>query len=224
MKYASIDLETTGIDNERSQILSVGIVIEDTANVLPINELPRIEIGVTRHNIVGEMFALNMNKQLIEDINSYMCAKTPEERTEISLRTGRVYVEESQVAKTILDFFLHHKFFGEDVKENVFECKNHPPLYFTAAGKNFVSFDQKFLERLPRWKQYFSIRNRVLDPAILYVDWKEDDSLPGLSKCKERAGLDNVVTHVAVEDAMDVVMLLRKLYQKDNFDQTGTII
>jgi len=88
------------------------------------------------------------------------------------------------------------------------------PFYFNAAGKNFGSFDQKFLERLPRWKQIFRIRNRILDPAILYVDWENDDSLPGLSKCKERGGFNPHVTHNAVDDAMDVVALLRKMYHK----------
>jgi hypothetical protein len=76
------------------------------------------------------------------------------------------------------------------------------PWYFNAAGKNFVSFDQKFLERLPRWKQVFKIRGRVLDPAILFVDWTNDTAAPGLSLCKERAGLPSLVTHNAVEDAM----------------------
>ena len=75
--------------------------------------------------MIWAILPLNMNKQLIEDINSYMCAKTAAGRETIEDETGRVYVEESQVAKTILDFFLREKFFGENVKENVFECKNH---------------------------------------------------------------------------------------------------
>jgi hypothetical protein len=47
---------------------------------------------------------------------------------------------------------------------------------------------------------------------VLFVDWKNDESLPGLSDCKKRAGLSEVVTHNALEDAWDVVELFRKKY------------
>ena len=40
MKYISIDIETTGLDPENCQILSIGAVIEDTLNQLPFEELP----------------------------------------------------------------------------------------------------------------------------------------------------------------------------------------
>jgi len=39
MKYISIDVETTGIDREKCQILSIGAVIEDTENIKPIKDL-----------------------------------------------------------------------------------------------------------------------------------------------------------------------------------------
>ena len=90
---------------------------------------------------------------------------------------------------------------------------NMPKVYLNCAGKNFAGFDKKFLEKLPRWKQVFSIRSRVLDPGILFVDWINDESIPSLDQCKQRAGIEGVVTHNAVEDAMDVVMLLRQCYQ-----------
>ena len=90
---------------------------------------------------------------------------------------------------------------------------NMVKTYLNCAGKNFAGFDKKFLEKLPRWKQVFSIRSRVLDPGILYVNWINDESVPSLDECKKRAGIDGVVTHNAVEDAMDVVMLLRQCYK-----------
>ena len=86
------------------------------------------------------------------------------------------------------------------------------PTHITVAGKNFATFDKHFLERLPRWKQVIRIKQRILDPAILYIDWKNDTSLPSLGQCKERAGIHGIVTHNALEDAWDVVELLRKKY------------
>jgi hypothetical protein len=80
------------------------------------------------------------------------------------------------------------------------------------AGKNFASFDKHFIERLPRWKQLIRIRQRIIDPAVIFTDWKNDDSLPSLNKCKERAKIQGEVTHDALEDAWDVIELLRTQY------------
>jgi hypothetical protein len=46
----------------------------------------------------------------------------------------------------------------------------------------------------------------------LYVDWKTDSDVPNLLKCKERAGINGTVTHNALEDAWDVIEVLRKKY------------
>lgn len=213
MKYVSIDIETTGLNPETCQILSVGLVVEDTNNPLPLEDLPKLEIGIVHENITGELFAINLNKDLLWDINAYNECTAGIGRSLVSDRTGREYLKEDQVATAILTFLLSNDVFA-DQEDSVskINCKSHPPLYFTAAGKNFAGFDLKFLERLPRWKQYFKVRSRVLDPAILFVDWTNDKDVPSLSVCKERAHLDPHVSHNAVEDALDVVSLLRTQY------------
>jgi hypothetical protein len=224
MKYVSIDIETTGIDNENTQTLSIGLVVEDTVDIKPIEELPKLEIAIIRERIEGEIFAINMNRQLIADILEYKMARTEEERKEIMVRTGREYMYEEDVTKRIFQFLFEHgaldgKFDPNGMIE-VVNGKSYPaltskmkPYYFNAAGKNFANFDNKFLERLPRWKQCLKARGRTLDPSVLYIDWKKDESAPGLSLCKKRAGLGDIVTHNAIEDAMDVVMLFRKFYK-----------
>jgi hypothetical protein len=213
MKYVSIDIETTGLNPETCQILSVGLVVEDTNNPLPLEDLPKLEIGIVHENITGELFAINMNTNLLWDINDYNECTSSERRVVISQNTGREYLKEDQVATAILTFLLSNDVF-DDQEDSVskINCKNHPPLYFTAAGKNFASFDLKFLERLPRWKQYFKVRSRVLDPAILFVDWTSDKDVPSLGVCKQRAHLDPIVSHNAGEDALDVISLLRTQY------------
>lgn len=225
MKYVSIDIETTGIDNETTQTLSIGLVVEDTVDVKPIEELPKLEIAIIRERIEGEIFAINMNRQLIADILEYKLARTDEERKEIEQRTGREYLYEENAAKRIFQFLYDNGALdGKFDPTGHFEIvngKSYPaltskmkPFYFNAAGKNFANFDNKFLERLPRWKQCLKARGRTLDPSVLFIDWQNDDCAPGLSLCKERAGLGDVVTHNAIEDAMDVVMLFRKVYAK----------
>jgi oligoribonuclease len=225
MKYVSIDIETTGLDNETTQTLSIGLVVEDTVNIKPLQELPQLEIAIVRERIEGEIFAINMNRQLIADILEYKMARTEEEQKEIELRTKREYLQEDDVAKRIFQFLwengaLDGKFDPTGMIE-VVNGKTYPmltskmkPFYFNAAGKNFANFDNKFLERLPRWKQCLKARGRTLDPAVLFIDWANDDAVPGLGLCKERAGIEGIVTHNAIEDAMDIVQLFRTQYTK----------
>lgn len=224
MIYVSIDIETTGL-GENTQTLSIGLVVEDTNNLKPFEELPKLEIAIIHERLEGEIFALNMNRDLISDILSYKIAKTPEHRKEIELVTGREYLYEENVTKRIFHFLFDNKaldsvFDPNNLVVEVINGKTYPaltskmkPYYFNGAGKNFANFDNKFLERLPRWKQVLRARGRTIDPSILFVDWKNDNAIPGLSLCKERANLDPHVTHNAIDDAMDIVKLLRKQYE-----------
>lgn len=229
MKYCSVDIETTGLDSEKYHILSVGIVIEDTNNILPIDELPKLHIGIVRDEITGSMFAINLNKELISNILKFKIAQTQEEKDNISEETKTVYLTEDKVVEKIFQFLWDNnirydnweKNWGSKLVQKTDDGKiyplltsNIPKTFLNIAGKNFGTFDKLFLEKLPRWKQAFQIRNRILDPAILYIDWINDDSVPGLDKCKQRAGIDGIVTHNAIDDAIDVIKLLRKTYER----------
>jgi hypothetical protein len=225
MIYVSIDIETTGL-GENTQTLSIGLVVEDTNNLIPFEELPKLEIAIIHERLEGEIFALNMNRDLISDILSYKIARTPEAKAEIVERTSREYLYEEDVTKRIFHFLYDNKaldggnnLFDPNRMVEVVNGKTYPaltskmkPYYFNGAGKNFANFDNKFLEKLPRWKQVLRARGRTIDPSILFVDWKNDEAIPGLSLCKERAHLDPHVTHNAIDDAMDIVKLLRTQY------------
>lgn len=75
------------------------------------------------------------------------------------------------------------------------------------AGKNFAGFDRQFLERLPHFPK---IHYRSLDPGSLYYDYRIDSEVPNLSTCLRQAGLPETISHIAIEDALQVVKLLRK--------------
>ena len=82
----------------------------------------------------------------------------------------------------------------------------------TVAGKNYSSFDDKFLSRLSGWEDWVRLHRRVLDPGSLYFDPTIDDQLPNLAECKRRANLSENVSHTALEDAWDVCQLIRNYY------------
>jgi len=224
MRYISIDIETTGLDPEFNQILSIGAVIEDTHLPIPFEDLPKFHAVIKRENVYGSIFALNMNRDLIQAMKDHSEARTEELKQEVEESFGAKFYHEDEVVDALYQFcyrnglvdfdpnFLNKQMRIVDGIAYPFLSSNMPKTYLNCAGKNFAGFDKKFLEKLPRWKQVFSIRSRVLDPGILFVDWINDESVPSLDECKKRAGIDGVVTHNAVEDAMDVVMLLRQCY------------
>jgi oligoribonuclease len=224
MKYVSIDIETTGLDPENNQILSVAAIIEDTNNPLPFDEVPKFHVAIKRENISGSMFAINMNRDLVESIVHYQTAKDQDEKNDLVHMTGMLFMEEEEVVESLYQFLYRNGLVDVDPEYLSKTSKlvngirypmltsNMQKVHITCAGKNFGTFDKLFLEKLPRWKQVFRIRQRILDPSVLFVDWKNDESLPGLSDCKKRAGLSEVVTHNALEDAWDVIELFRKKY------------
>jgi hypothetical protein len=207
MKYISIDIETTGLDPERCDVLSIGAIIEDSANPLPYEECPKFHAAILRHELNGSPRAITMNADLIASIGSYMEPKTETTRAELEASTGMTFWYPETVVQAFYRFLYEN-----GIVETPEMSSSMKPVSITCAGKNFSTFDKLFLERLPRWKQAIRIKQRVLDPAILYVDWNEDLEVPNLNKCKERAGIKGLVTHNALEDAWDVIEVLRKKY------------
>ena len=231
MKYVSIDIETTGLDTENDEILSIGAVVEDTCNPKPIDELPKIHIIIPRERIKsGSTFALNLNMKLISWIVKWNTARNSNEKKLIEQEAQAVFLEEDQVVEELLNFLWKNEIYPEKNTDKIIQKNSndsnrfkldgtlislHGKTYFTTAGKNFNVFDRIFLERLPKWKMVIGRRVRTLDPATSFVDWKNDKDLPGLGLCKKRAGLsDDIISHNAVEDAIDVINILRTLYTK----------
>lgn len=227
MKYVSIDIETSGLDPEKNDILSIAAIIEDTENKLPFLELPKFNAIVLQNEITGSPRAIGMNASIIDTMGRYLEADI-KTKSAIELAQTGIYgggykfYTIDEVAKEFYHF-LEENGYGDGFNtQNLIEIKdgkhrpmingNTKPITINVAGKNFGTFDKLFLQQLPWWQKLIRIRQRVLDPAILCVDWKQDESLPSLSQCKTKLGLDAFVTHNALDDAWDVIEILRKFY------------
>jgi hypothetical protein len=221
MKYISIDIETTGLDAEKNKVISVAAIIEDTETKLPFDECPKFNVAVLQNEFIGSARAITINKELISLIADYQDAND-ETRSLIDADSDYKYVKEDDVAKEFYWFLEENGYFQGNNSggyTQIIDGYMRPmingstkPITINVAGKNFATFDKLFLEELPWWKKLIRIRQRVIDPAILMVDWKNDTSLPNLITCKERAGVEGIVTHNALEDAWDVIEVLRKFY------------
>lgn len=181
--YVSIDIETTGLDPEVCQVIEFGAVLEDW--ITPIEQLPRFHRYVVHDRIIGEPFALAMNAEILRRI--------------ANREEGYLYATPAQLAAEF-DIWLQ---MNQVIKE--------PSQAFTAAGKNFASFDLQFLRRIPAFK-HIKIHHRSIDPAMLYWRPETDIGLPSSKTCKDRAGVPGDVIHTAIEDAIDVIQTVRAAY------------
>jgi DNA polymerase III epsilon subunit-like protein len=179
--YVSIDIETTGLNPENCQILEIGAVIDD--GTTPIEDCPTFHCYIDHCLLLGESYALSMHPTILRRIATH--------------EEGYTYLQSWEVATRFRDFLKEHGLDSEN--EKVF-----------VAGKNYASFDARFLAKLTNWDKHIKTHHRILDPAALY--WQPDIDgvqLPDTKTCMERAGIDGEVAHTAIEDAQMVVRLIR---------------
>jgi oligoribonuclease len=230
MKYISIDLETTGLNSEKHQILSFSGILEDTKDQMEYLEIPKFNIYVLRDDITGSPFALNMNSEIIERISKYMNTKDAGEKMIQRRIIDGIFLYEHEIPFYFYIWCLVNHEGKEEYAEildsedwgtrknnellrRISDIKSvNPKIGCNAAGKNFSSFDKKFLDKIEKLYDFVYFRQRVLDPSALYIDWENDETAPDLSTCKKRAGLDEYVSHDSIDDAWDVVELFRKKY------------
>jgi DNA polymerase III epsilon subunit-like protein len=191
MRYVSIDLETTGTKPSRHQIIEFGAVIENTNKNLELRQLPHFKRLVKHPEYTGQAFAFNLNARIFQ---------------ELVHPTGAATVcEAGELAEQFKKFLVNNGFDADEEKGYV---------RIVAAGKNFATFDLQFLNCLPNWRDHIRISHKILDPVMYYINYAEDEDLPSLELCKRRAGFeDPTVTHDALDDALDVVRLLRQQYR-----------
>ena len=109
-----------------------------------------------------------------------------------SREEGFTYCPEDCVDDYFYDFVCQH--YEKNEKVNL-------------AGKNFGNFDMRVLRRYG-FAKLWKMSHRFLDPGSMFLQ-ATDDAVPGLDLCLQRAGINKKVEHTAVEDAFDVVRLVR---------------
>ncbi|MEO6306152.1 MAG: exonuclease domain-containing protein, partial [Bacteroidia bacterium] len=164
MIFLSIDIETTGLDPAKDQILEFGCALVKDWKVVDT-----FRKTIWHERIEGNPFALAMNKELLQEIS--LCKANE--------------INKGDIVTTDMLVFLFNDWINSfKISKQIIGRKT-----LTCAGKNFGSFDLQFCKKLPGWEDYFKINHRILDPSILYFDSKIDQELPSLEECKKRSGL-----------------------------------
>ena len=194
MIYCSIDIETCGV-GLNCDILEFGAVLDEIGNVeeKPLNTLPSFHCYFIKDIYQGEPFALSMHAEIFRRIAA---------RGEAEYRKKYSYCSAERFGNNFKQFLINNGYIPD-----------HDKVTINAAGKNFAAFDLQFLKAKTDIEKHVNIRSRILDPGILFVK-STDESIPGLSECKKRIGIDGNVAHNAIDDALDVIRLLRVAARK----------
>jgi oligoribonuclease (3'-5' exoribonuclease) len=193
VKYCAIDIETSGLNPDTCQILQVAAVYDDLNIRAPIESLPKIEFYVVEKIYKGEPYALAMNVEIFKKLAGKELTYTQKVCSEDILPKLRNWLT-SEVkleveGKTLLSPGI--------VKINV-------------AGKNFANFDNLFFRKLKSYGESIAFHYRILDVSSLYFDPGLDTKcLPSTEECMKRARIPGSVAHTALEDAINVVELIR---------------
>jgi DNA polymerase III epsilon subunit-like protein len=197
MKYVSIDIETTGLDPDKCDVLEVAAVVDDLTchnrQSCGVHELPSFRYVFMRDSYRGDPYALSMHPKLFAEI--------------AARRAGYESVRDQHTT-----WYNKPCCFG-DCFHGWLHTQRVDPMAFNVIGKNFANFDARFLRRIdcsPRFKWNY----RIMDVASMFA-LSTDEYLPSTGECCERAGIypaDEIDgnKHDALFDARVVVALVRK--------------
>lgn len=192
MRYCSIDIETTGLNHDICNILEFAAVADDLKVQLPIESLPVFQTYVLQDHYIGEPYALGMHAEIFKKICNW-------QKSGIHICSPADLLPRFHTFLTTLAGY---------------EVPRDSVIKINVAGKNFGNFDSKFLEKLPHHNLLVKFGHRILDPAMLYFNPDEDTELPSTEICMKRAGIGGEVKHTALEDALNVVKLLRRKFPR----------
>ena len=194
--YVSGDIETLGLDPLTNKVVEIGFILDNSKHRINYNTidsyvkgLPTFHCYVRHDSYEGHPYAVKMNESIINLI------KENKEHNILDI---------DQVALELNNFFETFQLSGKKLMP---------------AGKNFAGFDKQFLNQIPGVKEVLDkwLIHRTLDPSLYYFDENVDTKLPNLKECLDRANINKVVAHTAVEDAEDVIRLLRYKWDKSPY-------
>jgi DNA polymerase III alpha subunit (gram-positive type) len=187
INYVSIDLETTGLNPDYCQILEFGAVIYDGSKYL--DDLPIFAAYIINEPVVGDTYALQMNSAILKHIALK------------DANWSHHYLKPEELAPRFRGFLENN---GLGSKDKI-----------TIAGKNYGTFDARFLEKMPGWNDIIAWRHRILDPGMLYWNQEVDGYVvPDMKTCQLRAEMPPIVQHNAIDDAIDVIKLIQKYIER----------
>ena len=213
MQYVSLDIETTGLDPKKNQIVEVGAVLDTLGDTsILVGNLPMFRAVIMHEEMLMGAYCSNLHRDLWLEINNVQSnyGDQIKEKGYIEL------VKPSIFRNSLTNYYctpekledLLYTWLSIHIGNNVVDVANDVPIKINVAGKNPGTFDIPFLKALPGWEGLIDFQRRIIDPAILCV-CPDDEHLPNLQECLKRCAIAKTVTHTAVDDGLDIVKIIR---------------
>lgn len=193
MKLVSIDIETTGLDPRKHQILEFAAVVFDPQPKLfdddgkPVErERWKMFEGLIRHDeIVGQPYALQLNNEILQELAGVK-------------KTHRTIYRNTNALIAAFDEWTR-EVGARDEKDKIW-----------IVGKNFAAFDDRFLCEHDAWNQVRRY-HRILDVGSLLFR-PADNKIRDLKECLAILGIDKEIEHRAIDDALDVATIVSRFF------------
>ena len=215
MKYISLDIETTGLDPKKNQIVEVGAVLDEIGGTTPIEELPKFRAVLLHDEMVMGDYCAYLHRLLWKEMEivRYKYSKILNEKHfKVEVLEGGTGFDTYYCLPAKFEYVFHRWLNDMLDLEIEYYLDTGRPFHddiikINVAGKNPGTFDIPFLEALPGWQGFVKFRRRVLDPASHCI-LPDDEHIPDLQECLKRCGF-GTVKHTAVDDAIDIVRVIR---------------
>lgn len=233
MKYVSIDIETTGLDPKRNQIVEIGAVLDEIGSTTPIEDLPKFRAVIIHgemqmgaycanlhRNLWPEILAADKNLKEFGEANGLLIGHWKDGTLNVlDMLSDHVRYTDLEKQTLYLKPFRFEYIFSQWLMLAIREMGYTGPrlidsVKINVAGKNPGTFDIPRIESMMKYcvgahyEGCVKFHRRVLDPASHFVQ-ESDEHIPDLQTCLDRAGIKSTVSHTAVDDALDVVKLIR---------------
>lgn len=192
-KIIVISCESLGIDPLKSDLLEIGLIVEDIKNPKEFDDLPKKRIWVDKEYYKGTPQAITANCHILNKICDLR------EKNSIQL------VKPDNVCDKILNFL-----------KNEFASFGKFDKLIPVAGFNYASLCKPFLSRLKDFES-LPLDARSIEVHNQFINWNDDnlDIIPNFSSVKEKAGLEKKVYHDTISCCWDVINILRRNYVKE---------
>jgi hypothetical protein len=164
------------------------MLVEDTLNPLPLEQLPQKRFWIDKEFYRGSPAGLILNARILNKIQ--------ELRTENSYRL----VKPDDVCDKIINFLKPHFTQGVSFTNLI-----------TVAGFNFSNSGRKFLSKLKGFDS-LPFDTRSIEVHTQFIDWFDANPICNFAQCKERAGIEGGVQRDTLICAWDVIQILRTKY------------
>jgi len=251
LQIFSIDIETTGLSPDNSDLLEIGLAYYDFEKMKGktyqemLSEVPKRKIitKLKKYNqLQGNIVAFEMhltsgllqnykNLDKVEDIELEEDVVVAHSSFDVIIQIYKFmldvgYITDKELKEKGLEFLTANYYNLDDVVSIVKDYNFRKTI--TVAGKNVASFDIPYLQNLLlEWNKYMRVRHRVFDPTVFFYD-KSLDRLPDLKQCMDIAKNTDEsfpsgeVAHDSLSDCLDVLKLIH--YVNNRYDISKTLI